>query len=139
MVFEKTKGYMQKNKSPQKCTLCSYVKNRKKVHNSLRSCFNSRWNFFFITWEKNIIYLVFLIRPEKCNSTPINLSSKTWFVRMTQAPKLKQLMIQVPKPKLLISPTQILLSNLASLVDSSVGANGIFWKHECTDKLASLL
>ena len=42
MVFDKPKGYMQKTKSPQKCTLCNYVKNRKNVHNSLRSCFNIR-------------------------------------------------------------------------------------------------
>ena len=39
MVFEKPKGYMQKNKSPQKCTLCNYVKNRKNIHNCLRRCF----------------------------------------------------------------------------------------------------
>ena len=104
MVFEKPKGYMQKNKSPQKCTLCNYVKNRKNIHNSLRSCFNSRWNFFLITSEKNILSIVFLIRPEKCNSTPINLCSKTWFLRMTKAPKPKELLIQVPKPKELISP-----------------------------------
>ena len=58
---------------------------------------------------------------------------------MIQAPKPIQLMIQVPKHKQLISPVQILLSNLASSVDSSAGANGMFWKPECTAKLASLL
>ena len=41
MVFEKLKGYMQKNKTPQKCTLCNYVKNKKKVYNSLNSYVNS--------------------------------------------------------------------------------------------------
>ena len=45
MVFEKLKGYMQKNKTPQKCTLCNYVKNRKNVHNSLRSCFTADETF----------------------------------------------------------------------------------------------
>ena len=58
---------------------------------------------------------------------------------MTEASKTKQLMIQVPKPKQLIFSMEILLSNLDSSVDSSAGANGIFWKHECTAKLASLL
>ena len=57
---------------------------------------------------------------------------------MIQAPKPIQLMIQVPKHKQLISPVQILLSNLASSVDSSAGLNGMFWKHECTAKLAVL-
>ena len=46
MVFEKLKGYMQKNKTPQKCTLCNYVKNKKKVYNSLKSYVNSSLNFF---------------------------------------------------------------------------------------------
>ena len=41
MVFEKLKDYMQKNKTPQKCTLCNYVKNKKKVYNSLNSYVNS--------------------------------------------------------------------------------------------------
>ena len=41
MVFEKLKGYMQKNKTPQKYTLCNYVKNKKKVYNSLNSYVNS--------------------------------------------------------------------------------------------------
>ena len=58
---------------------------------------------------------------------------------MTQAPKPKQLMIQAPKLKQLISPVQILLSNPASSVDTSAGAKAMFWKHECTAKLASLL
>ena len=44
---------------------------------------------------------------------------------MTQAPKPKQLMIQALKPKQLISPVQILLSNLASSVDSSAGPNAM--------------
>ena len=48
-------------------------------------------------------------------------------------------MTQAPKPKQLISPVEILLSNLASSVDSSAWANGMFWKHECTAKLPSLL
>ena len=30
MVFEKLKGYMQKNKAPQQCTLCNHVRNKKK-------------------------------------------------------------------------------------------------------------
>ena len=45
MLFEKPKGYMQKNKSPQKCTLCNYVKNRKNVHNCCRSCFTADETF----------------------------------------------------------------------------------------------
>ena len=45
MVFEKLNGYMQKNKGPQKCTLCNYVKNRKNVHNSLKGCFTADETF----------------------------------------------------------------------------------------------
>ena len=45
MVFEKLNSFMQKNETPQKCTLYNYVKNKKKVYATLKYYVNRKWNF----------------------------------------------------------------------------------------------